>query len=186
MTEKEAANIGARQNKNGKWEVYVKDGKAISSKNASVGYKNITGLISDHSIVANVGLIGGSSGLTATFPDLGKVSSWSGGSMVMQPPPGSKDVSVVVTQGDHPGGVQVFCCNGHGVYQGVAPDFVNMYHELVGETLKYRVGYESLQNDPARDSRTVIKIENEIRDFHHMNPRTGADHGQPVITVTPQ
>jgi RHS repeat-associated protein len=186
MTEKEAGNIDARQNKDGKWEVYVKDTKAISSKDASVGYKGVTSLIGDHSIVANVGLIGGSSNFTATYSDLGKVSSWSGGAMVLQPPPGSKNVSVVVTQGDLPGGVQVVCCNGNGVYQGVAPDFVNMYHELVGETLKYRAGNESLQNDIARDSRTVIKIENEIREFHQMNPRTGADHGQPVITVTPK
>lgn len=58
-----------------------------------------------------------------------------------------------------------------------------MYHELVGETLKYRAGYGNLRRDPTLDSRTVIKIENEIRQFHGMNPRTGADHGMPVITV---
>jgi RHS repeat-associated protein len=184
MTEQEAANIDVRQNKDGKWEVYVKDPNAISAGDASVGYKGITGVISDHSIVANVGLIGG--GLSATFSDIGKISSFSEGSAVIAPSPGSKQVSVIVTQGDHPGGVQVYCCNGRGVYQGRSPDFVTMYHELVGETLKYRAGHESLQNDPVRDSKTVIKIENEIRAFHNMNPRTGVGHGQTVITVTPQ
>ncbi|MCZ2155102.1 MAG: hypothetical protein LC114_14590 [Bryobacterales bacterium] len=60
---------------------------------------------------------------------------------------------------------------------------MTMWHELIGETLKYRAGHQSLQNDPALDSLTVIKIENEIRAVHGMNPRTGADHGQTIITV---
>jgi hypothetical protein len=65
-----------------------------------------------------------------------------------------------------------------------------MWHELIGETLKYRgstvPGYPSpqqLRRDPSLDSRTVIKIENEIRTYHQMAPRTGADHGYTVITV---
>ena len=35
------------------------------------------------------------------------------------------------------------------VYQGWQPDFVTMYHELVGETLKYRTGYGCLGKDSA-------------------------------------
>jgi len=89
----------------------------------------------------------------------------------------------LVSQGDVPGGTQLWCCGGKGVYQGWQPDFVTMYHELVGETLKYRAGYGYLRRNPTLDDRTVIKIENEIRQFHGMNPRTGADHGMPVITV---
>jgi hypothetical protein len=88
-----------------------------------------------------------------------------------------------VTQGDLPGGTQVWCCNGNAVYQGVQPDFVTMWHELIGETLKYRAGHQNLLHNPDLDSRTIIKIENEIRAVHGMNPRTGADHGQTVITV---
>ena len=69
------------------------------------------------------------------------------------------------------------------MYQGVQPDSVTMWHELIGETLKYRSGHQALLGDPALDSRTVIKIENEIRAFRNMNPRTGTDHGSTVITV---
>jgi len=89
----------------------------------------------------------------------------------------------LVSQGDIPGGVQVFCCNGRAVYQGREPDLVTMYHELIAETLKYRAGHGYLRQNPVLDSKTVIKIENEIRRFHGMIPRTGADHGQTVITV---
>jgi RHS repeat-associated protein len=176
----EAANIGIRENKDGAYEAYVIDKNAVG-RDASSAYKQLTRLINDHSIVADVGVIGG--GLTATFKDLGTVSSFSRSDAVFPPAAGSNHVSVLVTQGDLPGGVQVLCCNGKGVYQGVQPDFVSMWHELVGETLKYRAGHADLLRDPILDSRTVIKIENEIRAFHGMNPRTGADHGQTVITV---
>jgi hypothetical protein len=181
LTAKKAANIGIRQNKNGAYEAYVVDKEAISGKEASAGYKQVTGLINDHSIVADVGLVGG--GLSATFKDIGHVSSYGAGGAVFEPSPGNH-VSVLVNQGDDPRGVQVFCCNGNAVYQGRQPHFVTMYHELIGETLKYRSGYEYLRtNHSGLDSRTVIKIENEIRLFHNMNPRTGADHGATVITV---
>lgn len=178
MRANEAANIGIRQKKDGSYEAYIINKKAIG-KDASAGYKQVAGLINDHSIVADVGVIGG--GLTAK--DLGRVSSYSEHSSVIEPAPGSKHVSVLVSQGDVPGGTQVWCCGGKAVYQGWQPDFVTMYHELVGETLKYRAGYGYLRKDLTLDSRTVIKIENEIRQFHGMSPRTGADHGMPVITV---
>jgi hypothetical protein len=58
-----------------------------------------------------------------------------------------------------------------------------MWHELVGETLKYRAGNQHLRGNADLDNRTIIKIENEIRAFHGMSPRTGADHGNTVITV---
>jgi RHS repeat-associated protein len=185
LSAREAANIGIRQNKSGAYEAYVIDKKAIG-KGASDAYKQLTGLIGDHSIVADVGVIGG--GLTATFREgalggLGPISSWSQYDSVFEPNPGSKHVNVLVTQGDLPGGSQVWCCNGKAVYQGVQPDFVTMWHELIGETLKYRAGHQNLRNNPALDSRTVIKIENEIRAVHGMNPRTGADHGETIITV---
>jgi hypothetical protein len=67
--------------------------------------------------------------------------------------------------------------------RGSEPDSVAMYHELVGETLKYRAGHTALQMNPGLDSRTVIKIENELRQSLGMYPRTGSDHGAPVITV---
>lgn len=180
MRANEAANIGMRQRKDGSYEAYVIDQKAIG-KDASAGYKSVAGLIGDHRIVADVGVVVG--GLTATFKDLGQVSSYSQQSSVVEPAPGSRHVSVLVTQGDFPGGTQVWCCGGKAVYQGWQPDFVTMYHELVGETLKYQEGHGNLRQDGTLDNRTVIKIENEIRQFHGMNPRTGADHGMPVITV---
>ena len=181
----EAANIDIRQTKSGAYEAYVVDKNAIG-RDASEAYKQVTGLIGDHSIVADVGAIGG--GLTATFKEgalagAGAIGSWSQQSSVFGPNPGSNHLNVLVTQGNLPGGVQVWCCNGRGVYQGVEPDFVTMWHELMGETLKYRAGHQNLQRNPDLDSRTVIKIENEIRAVHEMNPRTGTDHGQPVITV---
>lgn len=181
----EAANIDIRQTKSGAYEAYVVDKNAIGEA-ASAAYKQLTGLIGDHSIVADVGVIGG--GLTATFKEgalagFGPVRSWTMQDSVFAPNPGSNHVNVLVTQGDLPGGVQVWCCNGKGVYQGVAPDFVTMWHELMGETLKYRAGHQNLQGNADLDSRTVIKIENEIRAVHEMNPRTGTDHGATVITV---
>ena len=183
---KEAANIGIRQRKDGSYEGYVIDKKAIG-RGASDAYRKLTGLIGDHSIVAEVGVIGG--GLTSTFrggslADVGTIKSWdSGGSNAgVFPDDGSNYVNVLVTQGDLPGGTQQCCQNGNP-YQGSQPDFLTMWHELVGETLKYRNGFKYLQQNPALDNRTVIKIENEIRQFHGMNPRTGADHGMSVITV---
>ena len=71
----------------------------------------------------------------------------------------------------------------YGRMKGSFPDFVAMYHEVAGETLKYRAGHEYLQNNPQLDSRTVIKIENEFRESQGMYPRTGSDHGAQVITV---
>ena len=73
MTTSEAANIDVRQDKNGNWEVVVKDSGAVSMKEASAAYKGIVGVISDHSVTVNVGLVGG--GLTATYPGLGRISS---------------------------------------------------------------------------------------------------------------
>jgi len=185
LTANEAANIGIRQTKGGAYEAYVIDKKAVGG-DTSGAYNQLTGLINDHSLTADVGVIGG--GLTASFRDLGKVSSISDSDLVTVPTNGH--TSVVITQGDFPGGSQVWCCNGNSVYQGVQPDFVTMWHELIGETAKYRAGSlpgypspQQLRRDPSLDSRTVIKIENEIRAYHEMAPRTGADHGQTVITV---
>jgi hypothetical protein len=53
----------------------------------------------------------------------------------------------------------------------------------MGETLKYRAGYEMLLTNHSFDSDAVIGIENYSRAAHGMPPRTGADHGLPVITV---
>ena len=65
------------------------------------------------------------------------------------------------------------------------PDYVTAAHELFGETLKYRAGHESLQNNPLQDSKTVIGVENDIRRFLGLPLRTGSDHGIPVIVVEP-
>jgi len=184
MSAQEAANIGIRTTKGGAYEAYVIDTNAIGS-GASKQYSQMVGLINDHSIVAEVGLVGG--GLTATFQQggmaqFGKISSWSGGDGVFAAP-GTNHVDVLATLGNLPGGTQV-CCDASGhPYQGVQPDFISMWHELMGETLKYRAGETYLQNNPALDSRRVIAIENETRQAHGLPPRTGADHGQPTITV---
>jgi RHS repeat-associated protein len=178
MTAAEAANIGVKQDKHGKWEAVVNDKGAIDMKHASVAYKGVTGVINDHSVNVNLGLVGG--GLTATFPDYGRISSTSEWAQTLGSP-GQRDVDVIVTQGDVP-----HCCEvltPFGTMRGSEPDFVSMYHELVGETLKYRAGHGNLLNDPILDSNTVIKIENELRNSQGMYPRTGSDHGPQVITV---
>jgi RHS repeat-associated protein len=178
MTSAEAANIGVRQDKNGNWETYVKDTDAVSMKDASVAYKGVTGVINDHSVTVNVGLVGG--GLTATFPGLGRVSSTSDFASTLGGP-ADRNVNVLVTPGSYAPGVGV--STPYGLMKGSFPDYVAMYHEAVGETLKYRVGNEYLQNNPLLDSHTVIKIENELRRSLGMYPRTGSDHGGQVITV---
>jgi RHS repeat-associated protein len=178
MSSAEAANIGVRQDKNGNSETFVKDNSAVSMKDASVAYKGVVGVINDHSVTVNVGLIGG--GLTATFPGLGRVSSVSEFASTLGSP-GDRNVSVLVTPGKSPTGVEV--STPYGLIKVPEPDFVALYHEAVGETLKYRAGHESLQANPVLDSRTVIKIENELRQSLGMYPRTGSDHGDQVITV---
>ncbi len=178
VTAAEAANIQVTQDKNGAWQAQVKDAGAVSMKDASTAYKGVVGVINDHSINVNVGLIGG--GLTATFPGMGQISSTSQFAETDNIP-GSRDVNVMVTQGSLPQGVEVL--TPYGVMRGSEPDSVALYHELVGETLKYRAGHTSLQMNPELDSRTVIKIENELRRSAGMYPRTGSDHGAPVITV---
>jgi RHS repeat-associated protein len=181
MTEAEAANIGVRQNRHGKWQAFVKDKGAVNGKDASVAYKGVTGVINDHSVNVNLGLVGG--GLTATFPDFGQVSSTSELDVTFGTP-GGHSADVIATNGQTPSS----CCEEltpFGTIRVPVPDWVAMYHELVGETLKYRAGYTYLQ-DPRNailDSNTVIKIENELRNSQGMYPRTGSDHGQQVITV---
>jgi len=177
----EATNIYICE-KDGVYTACIKDINAFG-KNASIGYKEITELINDHSIIAEVGLIG--DGLTATFQEggfagYGPISSWSRDSSVLAPLPNNNHVNVIVTKGDLPGGVQVW--NGKQAVQGREPDYMKMYHELIGETLKYRAGYEHLFNNSTLDNRTIIKIENEMRQSRGMYPRTGADHGI-AITV---
>jgi hypothetical protein len=100
---------------------------------ASKAYSQLTGLINDHSIVADVGLVGG--GLTATFSEgalagRGPISSFSvmgaeGGETFE---PVNQHVNVLVNQGNLPRGVDIFCCGGTG--KGMEPDFVTMWHEL--------------------------------------------------------
>lgn len=58
MTSTEAANIGVRQYKNGNWVTFVKDKGAVSMKDASVEYQGVVGVINDHSVTVNVGLVG--------------------------------------------------------------------------------------------------------------------------------
>jgi RHS repeat-associated protein len=177
MSSAEAANIDVRQDKNGNWQTVVKDKSAVSMKDASVAYKGVVGVINDHSVTVNVGLVGG--GLTATFPGLGKISSQSEPGQTLGSP-GDRNVNVLVTAGSSPN-VQV--STPYGVIKVPSPDFVTLYHETVGETLKYRAGHASLQANPMLDSSTVIKIENELRESLGMYSRTGSDHGPQVITV---
>lgn len=184
LSVKEAANIGIRSKKDGTFEAYVIDSGAIG-KGASQQYKQLVGLVNDHSVIADVGLIGG--GLTATFKEgalagRGPISSWSGADSVFAIP-GNNHVNVLATQGNLPGGTQVCCDQSGKPYQGVQPDFISMWHELIGETLKFRAGDTYLQNNPALDNKRVIAIENETRQVHGLPPRTGADHGQTIITV---
>ena len=95
--------------------------------------------------------------------------------------PGDRNVDVLVTPGNSPRDVEV--STPYGLIKVPEPDFAAMYHEAVGESLKYRAGHENLQSNPQLDSRTVIKIENEFRQSLGMYPRTGSDHGAQVITV---
>jgi RHS repeat-associated protein len=180
LSSDEATNIGMRKKKKGKgYEAYILDEKAFG-KSASIGYKRLTGLIKDHSVVADVGLVGG--GFTATYEGIGQVSSWGDWAVTFGPLPGSNHAGVLVTQGNLPGGVQVW--NGNQAVQGPEPDYVAMWHELVGETRKYRTAFQNLRKDPVLDSKTIIEIENECRAFHGMDPRTGSGHGNITIVIT--
>lgn len=60
-------------------------------------------------------------------------------------------------------------------------------HQLLGETFKLTPGNEHLQNNIIDDSDKVIKIENEIREFHGLPLRSGKDHGymREQMTVRP-
>jgi hypothetical protein len=69
-----------------------------------------------------------------------------------------------------------------GIRQEGSADYVTLWHELVGETLKYRSGHKNLLQDPELDSWTVIGIDNDNREFHGLDPRTGFDHG--VVSST--
>ena len=121
----EGANIGIRQTKDGSYEGYVIDKNAVG-KDASSAYRQLTGLINDHSIVADVGVIGG--GLTATFnkgafAGIGPISQWSQADTTFAPVAGSNQVNVLVTQGDLPGGTQVWCCSRRAVLRGCSTGF---------------------------------------------------------------
>jgi hypothetical protein len=69
------------------------------------------------------------------------------------------------------------------IFSDTAPDYVNMWHELVGETRKYRAAFRNLQKNTVLENKTVIKIENEIRAFHQMYQRTVERHKESMITV---
>lgn len=66
-----------------------------------------------------------------------------------------------------------------------SPDYIIAGHELFGETFQYLRGNSRYQeNRNHANDRTIIKIDNELRDFFPLPHRDGRDHGLgPVTTV---
>jgi hypothetical protein len=164
------------------YEIYVVDESAIDFQSATYAYSALFDLVQDRSFTARIGLVG--QGLSATFAgSLGRVSGTTTISGVFPTErPGVFDV--MVQNGGVPSGVKVRGPRGDEV-TGWEPDFIVMAHELLGETLSARFP-ERLPLGSDIAARIAIIVENQIRAYHGLPPRTGTDHGPEIITVRPR
>jgi RHS repeat-associated protein len=185
----EQRNLGYRQNRDGKYELYLKKPSAIDTTKASAGYQYLAGMIGDHGIRANVHLVlaGGSAvgqdGARYSHQTLCCGESFTAGLNIFY---GRGNIDVLVPEDGAPRGVRGLTASGKDI--GIAmPDFLIMAHELLGESFKYMRGNEALQKNIVDDSEKVIAIENEIRQFHGLPLRSGNDHGyvRAEVTVRP-
>lgn len=180
LTAAEQKNVGVRKNADGKYELYVKDPSEIDPTKASAGYQQLTDRIGNHDLKISFTLIGKGQSATAqsgqvfTQRALSKAGDAGGVTNYY----GNGNLEIFVPEGGAPDGVKGLAASGKEV-QIANPDYIIAAHELFGETYKYtpagtRAG---LQNNIVADSDAVIKIENEIRQFHGLPMRSGTDHG---------
>jgi RHS repeat-associated protein len=197
LTAKEARNVGYRKNKNGDYEVYIKDASKINSQNASQGYKDLTDRVNNKDLKLNYTLLekGKSTTVeingqnqTVTHKALSGQAGADAGGFVAPQSDGS--FAVVVAEGGYKPGVKGLTKSGKEV--GVAfQEHIVTAHELFAETYKYTPAgiQQGLQNDVVKDSNKVIEIENEYRKFHGLPQRSGTDHGyiqaEVEIKITP-
>jgi hypothetical protein len=147
----------------------------------------LTNLIGDKDLKVNYGLLSPghdattAAGTSATIASAG-LGALGGGATAFF---GGGLVDVLLQQGGFARGVAGLTASGRDV--GIAqPDFLVTAHELFGETFKYTRGKTHLQHLQyfIDDNRNVIRIENEIRQFHGLPIRSGKDHGlSPATTV---
>jgi len=179
LKDSEKRNIGIRKNADGKYELYVKDPSKIDTSKASPGYQYLTQRIGDHSIQVSYTLLGKGQSVVAgdgqTYSQKGLAAGAGGVTIGL----GGGKIEVIVAEGGVPNGVKGLTQSGKDV-QIAFPDHLVTAHELFGETLKYTPGNQRLQGQDdatkAEDSRRVIAIENEIRDFLGVPRRSGKDH----------
>jgi RHS repeat-associated protein len=176
----EQKNIGSRRTADGRVELYVKDPSKIDLSKASAGYKYLTERIGNHDLQINYTLLGkGQSSVVAgdgeKYTQKGLATGAGGVTIGL----GGGKIDVIVAEGGVPNGVKGLTASGRDA-QIAMPDYIITAHELLGETLKYTRGNERLQAQDdatkAEDSRRVIGIENEIRDFQGLPRRSGKDH----------
>lgn len=189
LTTNEQKNIGVRKNADGKYELYAKDPNKIDMNKASAGYKNLTTYINSKDVKINFNFI--EKGESATGQD-GTVYKHSaltktGDAGGVNAYYGNGNIDVFVPEGGFPNGVKGLTASGKDV-QIAMPDYILTAHELFAESFKYLPGNQHLQNNIIDDSNAVIKIENEIRQFHGLPLRSGKDHGylQEQMIVRPR
>jgi len=185
MTTAEQKNIGYRQNKAGKYEMYVKDPSKINMDEASEGYRQLAGRIGNHDLHENVSMV--PAGGQVQAPDgllaHSTLIAPGGSGGITYYTPGQGNADVFFAEGGLPGGVAGLTQSGKDV--GIAmPEDVLAAHEALAETLKLMPNYKWLQNNPLQDSIEVINMENLIRDFHGLPHRSGKGHHPPVTTIT--
>jgi hypothetical protein len=191
LSTREQRNIAYRKNSQAKYELYIKDSSKIDLSKASEGYRQLANRIGNHDLNINFTLI--ATGGSVVDP-MGRalshtmLSGRGGSGGLTFYTPGSGNVDVFVAEGGKPTGVAGLTASGRNV--GIAfPDYIIAAHELFGETLKLTPGNTWLQQNLVADSVAAVEVENKVRMFHGLPPRSGKDHANyPVvqsITVGP-
>ena len=181
LTAKERANIGVRTTADGRHQVYLKDAKAISGKDASAGYKRLSTVVGDSSRDFRFAYLTpghGATEMTGRPIGAGAVTDFGGGATINR---GGRAVDVFVEQGS--GRWNTSTTEGR---PSLTPntDYMTAGHELLGETFQYLRGNSAYQrNLNNANDRMVIKIENELRDFFPLPHRDGRDHGLGSVTT---
>jgi len=183
LTAKERANVGVRQTADGRYQVYLKDAKAIAGKDASAGYSRLSGVIGDSSRDFRFAYLTaghGATEMTGKPIGVGALKDFGGGATINR---GGRAVDVFVEQSSSP--QWTTATMGGRPSLAPTPDFMIAGHELFGETFQYLRGNARYQeNRNGANDRMIIKIDNELRDFFPLPHRDGRDHGLgPVTTV---
>ena len=186
LTTTEQKNIGYRKNASDEYEVYVKDAKAIDPEKSSPAYRYLSGLINDHSISINYGFLSPGhpatdfNGREASVESM-RLDDYFGGGVTASK--GNGIVDVFVQKHSSPLSVKGLTRSGRDIAI-MQTDNIIVAHELFGETFQYRSGNQYLLTNETMRNQTIIKIENEIRQFLGLPLRSGKDHGLgPATTV---